>query len=175
MAACIGSYFIFNKFKFCQYKVDTNDPTNEGETQDEITTDINQRQISSHNIPQDDDPLDIDVDDEGIIGPDGTNVDDDENDEDDDEEDGAPNALSITTDTDSDVEVDPGQYAGQATNNEGPQLHYDNDEKGDDEVDDSGDYDDYYYDYYEYDDGDEGRTSTDHTTDGSTNISIDQI
>ena len=76
LTACIGSYFIYNKLKYCQYKVDANDDTNEGEVQDEINA-----QEDQHNITFTDNGLnDIDDEDadEGNIGPDSKEEDEDD-------------------------------------------------------------------------------------------------
>ena len=76
LTACIGSYFIYNKLKYCHYKVDANDDTNEGEVQDEINA-----QEDQHNSTFTDNGLnDIDDEDadEGNIGPDSKEEDEDD-------------------------------------------------------------------------------------------------
>ena len=98
LTACIGSYFIYNKLKYCQYIVDTNDNTNEGETQDEVSTPNDQHAITmTENGPNDREDA---IEEEGNIGPEGAGEDED----------------------DSEEEEDPVADAGQQEDNEGTQL-----------------------------------------------------
>ena len=98
LTACIGSYFIYNKLKYCQYIVDTNDNTNEGETQDEVSTPNDQHAITmTENGPNDREDA---IEEEGNIGPEGAGEDEDGSEE----------------------EEDPVADAGQQEDNEGTQL-----------------------------------------------------
>ena len=74
LTACIGSYFIYNKLKYCQYKVDEKDNTNEGEIQQEDTNATGNNQTNTAEGPNNNEEEEEDE----SIGPNSEDEDEDD-------------------------------------------------------------------------------------------------
>ena len=116
LTACIGSYFIFNKLKYCQYSIDEKDNTNEGEAQNETNAAENQQTrtdeesiineeeeeeeetIGPNDADEEDDDEEIREDNEGTLhhSSDNTGGSDSEGD---DEDNSTPVSTDITNDS----------------------------------------------------------------------------
>lgn len=85
LAACIGSYFIYNKFKLQAIEVDTNDNTNECKTQDEANASVEQHAEETISEETNEEAADRYVEEDVNIGPNSSDNEEEYNEEDEEE------------------------------------------------------------------------------------------